>query len=200
MHNPLILLTQAGRQWGQSEASPKRGRWGGGVSKGPIFPWAPRHPGDRGLRPPETVSPEQPPPLPLACDPGRCPKPRRTRPCRRAAPRPLPGGKRQTRWRGLERVPSHSCWQPVQDTRRVRKALIACSPTAGSPLSPPHGHSPPLPPLAARPAMPGFALASSQSPECACLLQDSCSWNRGDKAQPVFETWADGVQSAQSHA
>lgn len=119
--------------------------------------------------------------------------------CSQVAPT-LPGRKRRARQRGLERAHGHSCWQPVQDMHHVRKALIEGSQTEG-PRSPlPTVIPRPCPRLLPVPALPGFALALGQTPECACWLRGSCSWNWGDKAQTVFETWADGVQPAQSHA
>ena len=114
-----------------------------------------------------------------------------------------PGSIRQARRRGLECA--LSCWQPVQDTHRGGKALIACSQTEGpqAPLcicDPARVTPRPCPHSPLVPATPGFALAFSQIPECACWLHGSCSWNWGDKAQTVLETWADRVQAAQSHA
>ena len=79
-----------------------------------------------------------------------------------------------------------SRWQPVQDTHGGGKALLACSQTEG-PHSPPTAAPHPCPHQLPVPAILGFALASSQTPECACWLRSSCSWNRGDKAPPVSE-------------
>lgn len=109
-----------------------------------------------------------------------------------------PGQEMSAPRRGLECALSR--WQPVRDTHGGGKAPLACSQTEG-PHSPLHGHSPPLPPPAPAPgpAIPGFALASSQTPECACWLRGSCSWNWGDKAPPVSESGGRG-EPAQRHA
>lgn len=99
---------------------------------------------------------------------------------------------------GLECAHSRSLWQPVRDMQRGGKSLIARSPPEGPTL--PSSVPPPLPPFAARASNTRFALAFSQTPECACWLHGGCSWNRDDKAQTVFEMWADRVQPAWSHA
>lgn len=83
------------------------------------------------------------------------------------------------------------------------KPLITCSQTEGlhSPSVPallPLGYS--APHLLLAPAKLGFALASGQTPECACWLPGSCSWKRGDNARTVCEMGVDGVQAAQSCA
>lgn len=100
-----------------------------------------------------------------------------------------PGQEMSAPRRGLECALSR--WQPVQDTHGGGKALLACSQTEG-PHSPPMAAPHPCPHRLLVPAILGFALASSQTPECACWLPSSCSWNRGDKALPVSESGRTG--------
>lgn len=69
---------------------------------------------------------------------------------------------------------SLSRWQPVRDTHRVGKALIAGSQTEGpqSPLymcDPALGRSPALPPLAASASNPGVCVGFRPNPGM-CLL------------------------------
>lgn len=173
--------------------------------------------GGRGLHSLDMVSPTvYLCPSTLAGDPGPCPS--RCEQVLQQVVGPFPGQEASgweagaawagncRRGGGVWNVHEGSGWQPVQDMHCVWKALIGCPQTKGPTLpsmsaSPPDtGHSPPPPPLLLVPAIPGFALAFSQTLECACWLHGGCSWNRGDKAQPVFETWADGVQAAPSLA
>lgn len=100
-----------------------------------------------------------------------------------------PGQEMSAPRRGLECTLSR--WQPVQDTHGGGKAPLACSQTKG-PHSPPTAAPHPCPHQLLVPAIPGFALASSQTPECACWLPSSCSWNWGDKAPPVSESGRTG--------
>lgn len=78
-----------------------------------------------------------------------------------------------------------------QGHARRREGSAGLLPNRGSALSPPRPPRP-CPHRAPGPAIPGFALASSQTPECACWLRGSCSWNRGDKAPPVSESGRTG--------
>lgn len=167
----LTPLTQVGRQRGQSESSPKRADGEGLLAKSPSSrgPHGTQGAGVCGPRSWYPLGSLCPSPWPATL--GCCPRPRWTGPAARLPPHPLPGRKWQARWKGLERAPSHSCWQPVRDTHHVRKALIACSPTEG-PLSPLRTVTPhPCPRSLPGPAVPGFALASGQTPECACWLR-----------------------------
>lgn len=172
-------------EWGQPQPGPDGPHPPGAVSPRAMAGSGQGHGGGSGVCGPQrwhSPAPAQPGPLGL---PGGSPLPRQA----------VAGGP-GVAWAGnvnsKEGSGMHA--QPLAARpghARQREGSAGLLPNRGSALSL-HGHSPPLPPRLPVPAIPGFALASSQTPECACWLRGSCSWNWGDKAPPVSESGRTG--------
>lgn len=206
MHTPFLLLTRAGRQWRQSEAPLRDSLMRTGLcSKGPIFPGTPQPRGGevvdqapRVLRPPEMI----PTSARAASAPSPGLGPRAPAPCRggQAWPPDCPHPSRQETAGLVEG--SGTCMPPLllaacpghaPCTEGFDRAL----PNRGSPLSPPHGHPPPLARGRPLPARPAFALAFGQTPECACRLHAAVLGTGTTKHRlSLRHGWA----GAQSHA